>query len=156
MHLGSKSPIYDAILIAHVVAAIGGFGANGLAGMYAGQLLPSPSESALRYFSSTKFVAEKLIYLVPVFGLAMISISHGTQELLKPWVLVGMLAWLLAIAVAHAVVWPLERKIHIALLSQPSQGELRVLSKRLSRGALILDVVFVFTFIEMIVQVGGK
>lgn len=155
MHLGSKSPIYDVILLAHIVCAIGGFGANGLAGLYAGQLAPSPSDGAIKYFSASKFYAEKLIYLIPVFGLIMIAVSRGVSELGEPWVIFGISAWVIAVGVAHSLVWPNERRIS-ALIESDDNLALRKLGKKVSVGAMLLDVIFVVTFIVMLTQPGGK
>lgn len=156
MDLGSKSPIYDILLLAHIVCAIGGFGANGLAGYYAGQLSPDPSEQAIKYFSSPSFLAEKLLYLVPVFGLIMIGVSHGMSEFSKPWINAGIVLWILAIGVAHSLVWPSERKIAEIVSSNWDRSNLPQLSKKLNRGALILDIIFVLAFVVMISQPGGK
>lgn len=156
MGLGSSSPIYDVLLLAHVGSAIAGFGANGLAGFYGNQLSSSPKEAAVKYFDSPRFIAEKFIYLVPVFGLSMIAISHGVSELQKPWVVIGIFSWLIAIGVAHGIVWPVEREIAQKLKGGFGSEEIQVLSKKLSRGALILDLVFVFAFVMMFLQIGGK
>lgn len=156
MDLGSRSPIYDALLLAHIVCAIGGFGANGLAGLYAGQLYPSPREGAMKYFSTPKFYAEKLIYLVPVFGLIMIAVSHGISELVKPWVIAGIAAWIIAVGVAHSVVWPAERKVAQAIASDSSGVDVKVPAKKLVRGTMVLDLIFVIAFVTMIAQPGGK
>lgn len=156
MGLGSRSPIYDVLLLAHIVAAIGGFGANGLAGVYAGQLYPTTTEPAIRYFTSPRFIAEKLIYLVPVFGLIMIGVSRGTSELVKPWVLTGITAWIVAIAVAHTLVWPTERKIAKLVSSASNVAAVQMHAKKLARGAMILDLVFLIALFTMIVQFGGK
>ncbi|MDA8081671.1 MAG: hypothetical protein M0Z96_08705 [Actinomycetota bacterium] len=156
MDLGSKSPIYDLFLLAHIVAAIGGFGANGLAGIYAGQLYPTASDSATRYFTSPRFIAEKLIYLVPVFGLIMIGVSRGTSELVRPWVLTGIAAWIAAIAVAHSLVWPSERRIAKLIGSASEAGAVQLHAKKLARGAMILDLIFLIALVTMIVQFGGK
>lgn len=155
MHLGSRSPIYDVILLAHIVSALGGFGANGLAGIYAGQLSPTASEGAVKYFNSPNFYAEKLIYLIPVFGLTMIAISHGTSELVRPWVIFGIVAWVIAVGIAHSLVWPNERKI-AGFLSNGHSAELGSAAKKISKGAMLLDLIFVVTLIVMIVQPGGR
>ena len=156
MDLGSRSPIYDVLLLAHVVCAVGGFGANGLAGLYAGQLYPSPRDGAVKYFSTPKFYAEKLIYLVPVFGLVMIAVSHGISELEKPWVIAGITAWIIAVGVAHSVVWPAERKVALAIASDASGVDLLAPARKLVRGSMALDLIFVIAFVTMIAQPGGK
>lgn len=156
MDLGSRSPIYDMLLLAHIVAAIGGFGANGLAGVYAGQLYPTATDAAIRYFTSPKFIAEKLIYLVPVFGLIMIGVSRGISELVKPWVLAGIMSWIAAVVVAHTMVWPTERKIAKLVGSVPNVAAIQTHAKKLARGALILDLIFLIALVTMIVQFGGK
>ena len=156
MGLGSSSPVYDALLLAHILSAVAGFGANALTGVYAGKLYPNATDEALKYFSSPRFVAEKLIYLVPVFGLVMISVSKGMTELDRPWVITGMLLWIAAVAVAHSLVWPVERRVSKLIISQNGGNELRWLGKKLARGALVMDLIFVAAFIVMIVQFGGK
>lgn len=154
--MNSRSPIYDALLLAHIICAIGGFGANGLAGLFAGQLRPTPSEQAVKYFSSPKFMAERLLYLVPVFGLLMIAVSHGLSELQRPWIIVGIIAWLAAIGVAHSLVWPNERRISAMLTSDAEQSQMSIAARRLSRGALIMDLIFLVAFVTMFVQFGGR
>lgn len=156
MGLGSRSPIYDVILLAHIVCAIGGFGANALAGLYAGQLVPRPSPAAIKYFSSPRFLAEKLIYLVPVFGLTMIAISRGMSELERPWVITGIVLWIAAVGVAHSLVWPSERRVAAAVASDSSDAEVTLHATKLSRGAMILDLIFVVAVVTMFVQFGGK
>ena len=156
MDLTSRSPVYDVLLLAHIVCAIGGFGANGLAGLYASQLYPTASEGALKYFSSPKFYAEKLIYLVPVFGLIMISVSHGVSELAKPWIIFGLGTWIIAIGVAQVLVWPAERGVAQAVSAGAGGSDVKILARRLARGAMILDVIFLVTFVLMIAQPGGK
>ncbi|NNN20271.1 MAG: hypothetical protein HKL84_10555 [Acidimicrobiaceae bacterium] len=156
MGIGSNSPIYDVLLLAHIVCALGGFGANGLAGFYASQLYPRPSEAATRYFGSPRFLAEKLIYLVPVFGLILIGISRGPSELAKPWVLIGIAAWIAAVAIAHSVVWPAERRVSQLINTPENEGEIQALGKRLARGAMALNLIFVTALVVMIIQIGGK
>ncbi|TAN22477.1 MAG: hypothetical protein EPN30_08460 [Actinomycetota bacterium] len=156
MGLGTRNPIYDALLLAHILSAVAGFGANALTGIYAGQLYPGASEEAVRYFNSPRFLAEKLIYLIPIFGLIMIGLSRGMPELEKPWVLIGMLLWIAAVAVAHAMVWPAERRLPELISRQRCNDELRLLAKKVSRGALVMDLIFVAAFVVMIVQIGGK
>ena len=156
MGLGSRSPIFDVLILAHIVCAIGGFGANGLAGVYAGQLYPKASEGAIKYFSSPKFYAEKLIYLVPVFGLIMIAVSRGASELGKPWVIFGIVIWISAVGIAHSLVWPNERKLARMVIADPGNTEVRGPARRLARGAMMLDLIFVAAFAVMIAQPGGK
>lgn len=154
--MNSSSPIYDTLLGAHIISALGGFGANGLAGLFAGQLSPTPSEQAIKYFSSPKFLAEKLLYLVPIFGLLMIAVSHGMSELRRPWILTGIVAWVGAIGVAHSLVWPNERRIAKMLKVGANESELNIVARKLSRGALAMDVIFFVAFVTMFVQFGGR
>lgn len=144
------------LLLAHIISAIGGFGANGLAGLFAGQLEPTPSEGAIKYFSAPRFVAEKLLYLVPVLGLVMILVSHGLSEIQRPWIIVGIAAWIIAIGVAHSLVWPNERKISAILQMDPQDPQLHVFARKVSMGAMVMDLIFIVAAASMFVQFGGR
>jgi hypothetical protein len=86
----------------------------------------------------------------------MIGISRGTSELFKPWVLIGITAWIAAIGVAHSLVWPTERKIAKLISSEPNVAAIQTHAKKLAKGAMVLDLIFLVAFVTMIVQYGGK
>jgi hypothetical protein len=48
---------------------------------------------------------------VPVFGFALLAMSHGDYGLGEGWVLAGLALWLVAAGVTESYLWPAERRI---------------------------------------------
>ena len=119
----TTSPGYDLVLLAHVVTAVVGLVALGVA---AGSALAlrgvlargAPVPAALaRYYRPGVNWAGRVLFLVPVFGLALLAMSGGQWGFADTWVSVGMAGWALVAVVAEAVLWPEERRIQSVVAS---------------------------------------
>jgi hypothetical protein len=75
----SRSAAYDIVLLAHVLSALVGFGAVVVAGGFALILSRSGtgSEAVRRYYRPGVNWAGRILFLVPVFGVALVAMSHG-------------------------------------------------------------------------------
>jgi hypothetical protein len=110
---------YSLLLVAHVAFAVVGFAALGVTGVQAARARGGPgsagAESVRRYFRpGTNWVARTL-YLVPLFGFALVAASHGAFAVSDGFVLAGLVLWAVAALAAELLVWPAERRIQRAI-----------------------------------------
>ncbi len=117
----TTSPAYDLVLLAHVLAALVGIVALGVA---AGSALalrgvlrrgaPVP-EALARYYRPGANWAGRVLFLVPVLGVVLLAMSGGQWGFDDTWVSVGMAAWAVVALAAEAVLWPGERELQLVV-----------------------------------------
>jgi uncharacterized membrane protein len=108
---------YDVVLLAHVLAAAVGLGSVVLAGTYAWILRRSGpgSEPVRRYYRPGVNWAGRVLFLVPVLGLALMAMSHGDWSFSDGWIVVGLALWAVVAMVAEMALWPAERRLQEAV-----------------------------------------
>lgn len=160
----AHSAAYDLVLLAHVLTALIGLGAIVVAAGCALALSrPGPaSEPLRRYYRPGINWAGRVLFLVPVFGVALIAMSHGEWSFSDPWVGIGLVLWVLVAAVAELVLWPGERRLQEAVLQEavlqepggaPSAGtDPRSLCLRLVSVAAVLALVLVGATVVMVAK----
>jgi hypothetical protein len=146
---------YSLLLIAHVASAFLGFGAMCLTGFEASRARRGPGASSAaavrRYFTPGINWAARTLYLVPVFGFALLADSGGASSTSDTFVVVGLLMWLAAAAAAEMVIWPAERRIQQAVSRDWRPDEaLRLDCTRVVVAAWMLAVVFVAAVVVMV------
>jgi hypothetical protein len=109
-------PAYSLTLLAHVACAVIGFGTVVASALQASRLRSIdpgalPSGSVLRYYLPGVNWAGRLLYGVPLFGLALIGQSDRAFSVSDGWILAGLALWLVAAVVGEAMLWPAERRI---------------------------------------------
>lgn len=113
-------PTYSLVLVAHVAAAVVGFGSVGVTGLLAVRARHGPqspdAEAVRRFFRAPVNWPSRAIYLVPMLGAALLGLSRGTFDVDDHFVVVGLLVWTLSVVVAETVVWPAERRV-VAVVS---------------------------------------
>lgn len=113
--------MYDALVAAHVVCAVVGFGAVALSGVYGGFAAGNRTrrrgdagggqrEEVARYFASRGW-AEWLIVPVPLLGAAALAARPSKGEFADVWVLGGIIIWVAAAALLILAVRPAEDRI---------------------------------------------
>ncbi|MGH9295181.1 MAG: hypothetical protein ACRD0B_07605 [Acidimicrobiales bacterium] len=104
---------YDMALVAHVAAAVVGFGAIGAGGLEAsrGRRSSDPARdlSLRRFFRPGKDWASAVIFLVPLIGLGLLF-GGDRGDATRPWPWIGLGLWTSAASVAMAALWPAERR----------------------------------------------
>jgi hypothetical protein len=120
---------YDLVLIGHVLCALAGLVTTAVSAVQAtrlaGALAPSaaaPVPAGLRnYYVPGPHLAGRLLYGVPVFGGALLALSHGIFGLQDAWVESGIVLWIAAIVVCEAAVWPGENELgaHVGPAAPP-------------------------------------
>ena len=155
--------MYDALVAAHVLCAVVGFGAVALSGVYGALArkpqatgehdLPAgargaagdrPADEVARYFSSRSW-AEWLILPVPVLGAVALAMNPSKGDLADVWVLGGILVWSLAAALLVLVVRPAESAIRRG-------GDHRSAARRLMWSSIASDLLFVAALALMVTQ----
>lgn len=117
-----SSPVFGILLVAHITAALVGFGALGATGIQGWRLARTRDPARLvairRYFRPGVNWAARCVYLVPVFGVALIVASGGTYRPEDTFVQVGIGLWVAAVLTGELLVWPAERVVQRALAGQ--------------------------------------
>jgi len=119
----TDSPGYDLVLLAHVVTAVIGLVAVGVAGGCALALRRSlaagrpPAEALERYYRPGVNWAGRVLFAVPVFGIALVAMSGGRWGFADAWVSIGMAAWAVVAVAAEALLWPAERRLQAVVTS---------------------------------------
>jgi hypothetical protein len=103
--------VYDALVAAHVVCAVVGFGSVALSGVYGGiARRPGEGEEAARYFASRGWT-EWLILPVPFLGAAALAANPAKGNFADVWVIGGISVWVISAALLVGVVRPAEARI---------------------------------------------
>jgi|CXWL01.1.fsa_nt_gi hypothetical protein len=121
---GLASDIYNVALAAHILLSIAGFGAVMLNGVYitkARRLLGPQGRAVAEANYSVSAIAEVLILLVPVSGLALVWASDGSWNLSTTWLSVSSATFVVAFVISRAVLMPGHRRI-IQLLDDLATG----------------------------------
>jgi uncharacterized membrane protein len=120
----SRDAAYDLVLLAHVLSALVGFGAVVVAGGFALVLSRSGSgtEAVQRYYRPGVNWAGRVLFLVPVLGVALVLMSGGDYSFADGWISAGLALWAVAAIGAEMALWPAERQLQVAV-SEGAQPE---------------------------------
>jgi hypothetical protein len=146
---------YDLILLAHVLAALVGFGAVVVAGGYALALHRSgaDSDAVRRYYRPGVNWAGRILFLVPVLGAVLIAMSHGEWSYSDGWIEIGLTLWAFAAMVAEMLLWPAERELQ-QLVAEPDPEGDRVGSDRMRSVCQRVVALSVVLFAVLVVGAG--
>lgn len=160
------APLFDLLLVAHVVSAVIGFGSIGVSALMAwrGRVSGDPAREAqvVRFFGATSPAGDwpsRLVYAVPVLGAALLVGPRGGHGFAgEPWPWCGLALWLAAVGVLTARMWPAEREARAALSALRSgDGPLAAFQsacRRMERAAEIVSLCAVAALVVMVLQPG--
>lgn len=165
---GLNSGIFKALLVLHILSAIVGLGAVMLNGLYAaqGQKRPGPGGRAISEANfAVSNVAEKVIYLIPVFGILLVLASDSAIKFSNTFVWLALALFIGALGVSHGVLTPGHKKINALLLEMeqgpppaggppPQLAQIQALGKRQAAAGASLNVVVAVILILMIWKPG--
>jgi hypothetical protein len=165
---GLNSGIFKLLLVLHILSAIVGLGAVMLNGLYAAQAMkrPGPAGRAVSEANETvSNIAEKVIYLIPVFGILLVLASDSAIKFANTWVWLSLALFIGALGVAHSVLIPGHRKINELLLEMeqgpppvggppPQVAQIQALGKRQAAAGATLNVVVAVILFLMIWKPG--
>lgn len=112
---GYASNLYRMVLLVHLLLSIAGFGGVLLNGVYAARAKQRPGPEGLAISEanySVSAIAEVLILLVPVSGLALVWASDGMWALSDLWVWLSIALYAVAFVISRAVLMPGHRRIN--------------------------------------------
>ncbi len=165
---GLDSGIYKFLLLCHILTVVVGIGAVMLNGLYAaqGQKRPGPPGRAISEANfAVSDVAEKVIYLIPVFGILLVVFSDEAWKFSQAWVWMAMVLFVIAMGISHGILIPGHKKIN-ALLAEMEQGpppaggpppqvvEIEALGKKQAAAGMTLNLSVVVFLILMIWKPG--
>jgi hypothetical protein len=163
---GTNSGIFKLLLVLHILSAIVGLGGVTLNGLYAAQAQRRQGPTG-RAVSEANFavtsVAEKVIYLIPVFGILLVLASDKGVSFSDTFVWLSLLLFAIALGISHSALIPGHKKINALLLEMeqgpapvggppPQVAQIEELGKRQGGAALVLDLLLVVILSLMIWQ----
>lgn len=115
---------YDLFLAGHLLSVLVGYGSITITGIYATKThkrLDEPEkielDSVKRYFKPGTNWPERMIFMIPIFGVPLLSLDGAKNNLLDPWVLATTLMWIATLYLSITRIWPSE-KIVQSILAQ--------------------------------------
>jgi hypothetical protein len=165
---GLNSGIYKVLLVLHILTVIVGIGGVVLTGLYAAQAQkrPGPAGRAVSEASFTvNQVAEKVIYLIPVFGILLVLTSDDAWDFGQTWIWLSIILYVAAVGIAHAVLNPGHKRINELLLEMegspppaggapPQVAEIQTLGQRQAMAGMVNDLLLVALVALMIWKPG--
>jgi hypothetical protein len=149
-------PGFVVLLVAHVLTAVVGYGALGATGAYARTLRnmadPYRPSAVGRFFSPGPNLAARAIFLVPVFGIALV-VAEGGSTSSAAFVWIGGALWLASLALCAYLIWPAEAAIQRLLpLGRAEHAALLAAARRLEQGAALTSLLFLAALVVMVAQ----
>jgi len=163
---GTNSGIFKLLIVLHILSAIVGIGGVTLNGLYAAQAQKrqGPTGRAVSEANyAVTMVAEKVIYLVPVFGILLVLASDSGVKFSDTFVWLSLLLFVIALGISHSVLMPGHKKINGLLLEMeqgpapvggppPQVAQIQALGKKQGGSAMVLDLLLVAILSLMIWQ----
>lgn len=166
--LGQEGWLYRLLLLLHIICAIVGFGSVVLNGMYAmqSQKRPGPAGRAVSEANyAVSMVAEKFIYAVPVFGIAIVLASKSQYSFSNTWVWLSLVLYVVALGLSHSIVLPGARRINALLLEMesgapqagppPQVAQVEAIGKKLAGTSTVLHLMLIVMLVLMIWKPGS-
>ncbi len=118
----NRGPLYDTVLLAHVLAALASVAVVAVAGAQALVLRRSadPSPAVRRYYRPAVNWAGRVLFLVPALGATLVALSGGAWSYGDTWVVVGLVAWAAVALAGELVLWPTERRLQQLVAVRPA------------------------------------
>lgn len=123
--MGVDSGAYDTVMVLHILCVIVGFGGVMLNGIYGAESKRRRGAEGLAVFEATEKVgrvAEMFIYLVPVFGIALIFMSHNVWTFSQAWVSAALAIYVVALTVVLAFHLPNLRRMGVLMAELVAMG----------------------------------
>jgi uncharacterized membrane protein len=153
------SGVYNFVLLLHLIAVVIGFGAVLLNGLYGAQAKKRPGPGGLAIaeanFFVTSKVAEPVIYLVPLFGFALIGLSDSGWKFSQTWVVASLVLYVIGLATARLVLMPTTAKmIDMMRAGPPDAAKMDAAGKRLAAAGGFAHLIFTAIMVLMIWKPG--
>jgi uncharacterized membrane protein len=117
VHAQPQGPAFDIVLLLHVGCVVAGLATVVTSAATAARLRRllrvgrSLPDAVVRYFRPGVNWGGRLLYGIPIFGFALLAMSHGAYALSDGWVASGLAIFVVVVVLAEGVLWPAERRI---------------------------------------------
>jgi uncharacterized membrane protein len=148
------SGLYKLLVVLHILSVVVGIGATMLNGLYAAKAKQAGGPAAgaiMKANFDVTMVAEKIIYLIPVFGILAVLASDDVWEFDQTWIWLSLVLYVVALGIAHGNQMPAGKKM-LAGPSSPQEAE--ALGKRLAMGGMVLNLLVVVIVALMVWKPG--
>lgn len=152
--------LFDLGVVAHVGAAVVGYGALGATAAYGDRAAraerPRDLASLRRYFRPGRNWAARVVLLVPVLGGLLLGLGDR-GAIGRPWPWIGLGSWTVTAALASAVVWPAERELQdYFALADPVPPSATAAARRAGRRASLAGGAIALCFLVAVVAMVGQ
>lgn len=141
MNLGVGNPIFDVLLLVHVIIGMVGYFSTSLTSWMAKLFLKEPRHPGLgRYFNGRTNWASRTITLVPVFGLVVAWAGSLWSDFSQAWFIAAIGIWFATAAIVSIFIWPIEKAIYLALQEgnfTDSSQEQKVREQKVKRAVVV-------------------
>ena len=158
--------MYKFLLILHLLAVVFGIGPMVLNGVYAAKAkkLGPPGQGAVMSVNfDVSMVAEKIIYLIPVFGILLVLVGGDDHnlEFSQTFIWLSLLLYIVALGISHGVMVPGAKAMQAigakfaSGQGTPADGATAAgLEKRLAAGGMALNLLAIVIIVLMVTQPG--
>lgn len=163
---------FDVVLGLHVASGLVAMASVAATGAYAGMVAGTAggkagaggrpvdarrAQAQRRFFRPGPNWPARVIFLVPVFGVALLAMDGGFSRVREAWLLASIGCWLVAAVVALLNLWPAEARVQRLLETTADLGHpgLAQAARQASRSAAVVDLVMVAAFVLMVVKPGA-
>jgi len=123
MVLGAiDSDAYKIVLTLHILTVVVGIGAVMLNGLYGAQAKARKGPEGLAIAEANfkvSMIAEKVIYLIPLFGIGLVFMSKtdGVQiyDWDQTWIWLSIVLYVVALGISHGVVVPTAKRMQVLM-----------------------------------------
>ena len=149
--MGVDGEVYRLVSVLHIASVVVGFGAIALNSVYARQARARGGAEGLAISEANRSVtraASSFVYLVPLFGIALVLLSDDVWAFDQLWISLSFLLYIVAAGVLGAVVIPAQKRIGNA------SGDGDRLIARVSAGTGVINLLGVVLIALMIWKPG--
>lgn len=174
--MGVTSSGYKIVFVLHLLSVIVGFGAVALNGLYGAEAKKRQGPGGLAIGEANHAVsdvAERVVFLVPIFGIGLVLMSDEQWTFGQTWVWLSLVLYVIGVGVAHAVMIPSAKRMN-ALAAElvaagpppmsaggghaggppPQAVEMEAIGKRLAMGGGFLNLLLVVVVALMVFKPG--
>jgi uncharacterized membrane protein len=158
--------VYKFFVVLHILAVVVGIGPMTLNGIYAAKAkkIGPPGQGAVMAVNfDVSMIAEKIIYLIPIFGFILVGIGHDDHALSmgQTWLWLSLVLYVVALGISHGVMVPSAKKMQAIGAKfasgggTPADGAAAAgLEKRLATGGMTLNLLLVVIVALMVAKPG--
>jgi uncharacterized membrane protein len=163
--MGPGSGAYKFVLLLHLVSVVVGLGGVMLNGVYANLAAKGQGSEGVA-ISEANFavsnIAEKLIYLIPIFGIGLVFMSDDVWSFSQTWVWLSLVVYVVAIGLSHSTLIPghkrlnvLGRQLAAGQGGQAEVDEMAAINKKMAPVGATLDLLAVVLIALMVWKPGA-